>query len=92
MQEVVTACMQATEKLISVLARDRDILTLSMGPLLHEITSLLQAACKLEAVEKGERSPKLHLWSGHDTTIMPIMSVLGAEPKRWPPYCSSLVR
>jgi hypothetical protein len=77
---------------VSVLASDKDILALSMGPLLHEIAKLLQAVCYPEASDAERQAPKLHLWSGHDTTIMPIMSVMGAELKRWPPYCSSLVR
>eukprot|EP00878_Enallax_costatus_P030007 GHUV01032595.1.p1 GENE.GHUV01032595.1~~GHUV01032595.1.p1 ORF type:complete len:170 (+),score=59.64 GHUV01032595.1:331-840(+) len=31
------------------------------------------------------------MYSGHDSTIMPLLTALGVELERWPPYISNLV-
>ena len=36
--------------------------------------------------------PRLALFSGHDTTIMPLLVTLGGDLSHWPPYVSNLVR
>ncbi|KAJ2559372.1 hypothetical protein EV175_000372 [Coemansia sp. RSA 1933] len=38
-------------------------------------------------------TPKLALYSGHDSTIWPLLAVLGASNKNamWPPYASNLI-
>lgn len=79
---------QATEKLVGILVEHPEILALSMGPLLHTIDSQLAAAAHGAAAAE----PRLRLWCGHDTTIMPIMRALDIELARWPPYCSNVVR
>ncbi|ORX88855.1 phosphoglycerate mutase-like protein [Basidiobolus meristosporus CBS 931.73] len=41
---------------------------------------------------KGLKSPaKMEIFSGHDTTVQPILGVLRADDFRWPPYASSLI-
>ena len=40
----------------------------------------------------GTESPKLTLFSGHDSTIKPLTTVLGVDDmSNWPPYCASLL-
>ena len=47
--------------------------------------------------EKGERErppPKLAVFSGHDTTVMPLLASLGPHlwnDTDWPPYASMLL-
>lgn len=36
--------------------------------------------------------PRLALFSGHDTTIMPLLVTLGGDLSLWPAYVSNLVR
>ena len=40
---------------------------------------------------KSQPQPQLLLYSGHDTTIMPLLVMLGQDTLDWPPYCSNLV-
>ena len=45
-----------------------------------------------EEAQGGSGSqPRLLLYSGHDTTIMPLLVMLGEDTLDWPPYCSNLV-
>mmetsp|Transcript_81885 Transcript_81885/g.187385 ORF Transcript_81885/g.187385 Transcript_81885/m.187385 type:complete len:214 (+) Transcript_81885:43-684(+) len=46
---------------------------------------LQDVAATLQAAVSGA-SPRLALWSTHDTTLMPIMQALGAWDNRWPRY------
>lgn len=36
-------------------------------------------------------SPKLYLFSGHDSTITPILAALGAPLEEWPPFVANVV-
>ena len=41
----------------------------------------------------GPEDPKILLFSGHDTTVMPIVaSLIGDKLDRWPPYVANVVR
>ena len=40
----------------------------------------------------GPPQPRLFLYSGHDTTIMPLLVTLGVKVDDWPDYNSSLVK
>ncbi|KAI7857192.1 histidine phosphatase superfamily [Circinella umbellata] len=44
-------------------------------------------------VEKtaGVNDRKLHIYSGHDTTVGPLLISLGVFDKRWPPFSSSII-
>ena len=44
-------------------------------------------ASRLEASVRGGKpaAPKLVLFSGHDTTVMPLLVAYGVEPERWHP-------
>ena len=83
---------------MGILVEDTEVLALSMGPLLHTIDTQLAAAAAAGfraaagAASGHAPEPRLRLWCGHDTTIMPIMRALDIELSRWPPYCSNVVR
>jgi len=41
--------------------------------------------------EAGGRGPVLRYFSGHDSTLIPLLSALGAWGGEWPPYAASVV-
>lgn len=84
--------MQATFKLAMILANDPSVLQLGTGPLLHDICQGLSASAAATTPAELAAAPRLRLWSGHDTTVMPVMAALGLRLDRWPPYCSHVVR
>lgn len=62
-----------------------DVLRLGMGPLSSDIKENILAA-------KTQGKVRLNFYSGHDTTILPLLGLFDAEDMRWPPYVSSLPR
>lgn len=79
------------------------VLRLSMGVLLHTLVTNMEEAVAAtsssgssnKAVSSSSSSsaqaPRMYLYSGHDSTIMPILSALGVDLSTWPPYTSNLV-
>ena len=61
-----------------------DVLRLGMGPLSSDIKENLLAA-------KAHGKVRLSFYSGHDTTVLPLLGLFDAEDMRWPPYVSTLV-
>jgi hypothetical protein len=51
------------------------------------------AAAAAAAPEAADQAPNLVIYSGHDSTLMPLLAALGAPGGNagWPPYASSLV-
>ena len=78
--------MQATERVNGYLSdvADPEPVSLGMGRLLGVMSDRMHAAT-------ADSPPKLSLWCGHDTTLLPVMSMLGNSLMRWPPYASSVV-
>ena len=33
----------------------------------------------------------MHMYSGHDTTIMPILAMLNLEVNEWPPFGADII-
>jgi len=61
---------------------------LAMGPLWYEIMKNINDAVSEKA------APKLALFAGHDTTLMPLLASLGPElwkEKEWAPYASMML-
>lgn len=54
---------------------------LKMVPLLHEIANKM----------KEETKEKFFLYSGHDSTVDPLLTLLGVNKGNWPPYASRIV-
>ncbi|KAK3728232.1 hypothetical protein RRG08_017526 [Elysia crispata] len=72
-----------TGRIEGSLPRD-DVLMMSIGRLLHGILA------EMEDVVCGVIKPRLFLYSGHDTTVIPILEVLGLPQVKWPPFGASL--
>lgn len=85
---------QATERFMAYVAPSAEsgskdeVLRLGMGRLMHLMMQRMDAAAKPDSTN-GER-PKMYLYSGHDSTIMPLLAMLGKEVDHWPIYCSNL--
>uniref|UniRef100_A0A383VZ21 Uncharacterized protein n=1 Tax=Tetradesmus obliquus TaxID=3088 RepID=A0A383VZ21_TETOB len=72
------------------------VLRLSMGRLLDILLANMETAAAAAAGQAGSSSSssshaKLMMFSGHDSTIMPLLTALGCDLQRWPPYISNLV-
>lgn len=74
---------------------DAEYAKLSMAPLWAEIMDRINPLVNDETVDQfGRIIPKLALFSGHDTTIMPLLATLGPDlwgDKDWAPYASMLL-
>ncbi|GAB4814148.1 hypothetical protein N2152v2_001194 [Parachlorella kessleri] len=82
---------QATKRFLAVLAphvetgRQQEVLRLSMGRLMQLMIQ------RMDDAASGKRGPKLHLFSGHDSSVMLLLVALGKELSHWPPYMSHVV-
>ncbi|CAB1097137.1 unnamed protein product [Ectocarpus sp. CCAP 1310/34] len=68
----------------------REMTRLSLGPFLAELLTLVGARGHETGVpEAGMPStPKLAIFSGHDSTLVPILTALKIYDDVWPPYAS----
>ncbi|KAI9322615.1 histidine phosphatase superfamily [Dichotomocladium elegans] len=59
---------------------------LGVGRLLGEIRDRMQAR-----VDGSDKSSKLFVYSGHDTTVGPVLINLGAYDMKWPGFSSAII-
>jgi hypothetical protein len=50
-----------------------------------------QVVERMAASASGQGTARLYAYSGHDTTIMPILATLGVKLDDWPEYVSNVV-
>ncbi|KAJ8900915.1 hypothetical protein NDN08_000214 [Rhodosorus marinus] len=74
----------------AALFQDPVALRLSIGPLWKEIQNAHEKILKNEESEGGKRH-KLVIYSGHDTTLIPMLLSLNAFDEKWPEYSANLV-
>jgi len=80
----------ATQRIKQIFGSDSpddssELLHMVMGRLLQEIVG------NMDACIAGESKEKLHLYSGHDTTVVPLLAAFGMNLDHWPPYASNIV-
>ena len=51
----------------------------------------MQITDQLSAAREGNPGPKLRLFSGHDTTILPFLRILQQDFSTWPPFVANIV-
>lgn len=51
---------------------------------------LLQLADQMIAAAAGQQTPKIRLFSGHDTTVLPFLRILQHDIATWPPYVANV--
>jgi hypothetical protein len=82
---------------LQMMHNDAAFAKLGLGPLWFEIMANIDPILNGEADQGGEREkppPKLAVFSGHDTTIMPLLASLGPNvwnDTQWPPYASMMI-
>ncbi|KAK9767008.1 hypothetical protein K7432_003483 [Basidiobolus ranarum] len=60
---------------------------LGIGLFLAELRQSLR-----NSIDKSKKSPaKIEIFSGHDTTVQPLLGILKSDDFRWPPYASSFI-
>lgn len=68
--------LQAARRVVSQLvdAEDATVLRLALGRLLAAFDARFAAAAATgtEGTKRAPSTPRMHLWSGHDTTIFPV--------------------
>ncbi|KAF9312711.1 Lysophosphatidic acid phosphatase type 6 [Podila horticola] len=62
-----------------------EVLQLGIGPLAQEIKHNLVAA------KDGTTKVLLNVYSGHDTTLSPLLGMLDSQDVRWPPYAANML-
>lgn len=72
---------------------DAEYSKIGMAPLMAEITELLKPTKECTSLQdvSEKNLTRLHLISGHDSTLMPIMASWNVWNSRWVPYASMLV-
>ncbi|SAL96061.1 hypothetical protein [Absidia glauca] len=64
---------------------------LGLGRLMGEIRDRMVRRADGTDHTVGEQDLKLAIYSGHDTTIGPLLIILGGYDNRWPPFGSSIL-
>jgi hypothetical protein len=82
----VTAIRAAAETRYVNRATNREGASLAGGRLLEELAEEI-----LTAHSTKNKQHKLSIYSGHDSSILALLAVLGAFPGRWPPVASTVV-
>ncbi|EFJ43767.1 hypothetical protein VOLCADRAFT_96118 [Volvox carteri f. nagariensis] len=73
--------------------RCREELRLGIGMLVQRLLQNMDASvAQAELPSSSSPSPsRLYLFSGHDSSVMPLLAVLGQPARAWPPFASHLV-
>ena len=76
---------EASKRMLALVAPGVELLKLSMGRMFDSVVQhMLQCA-------SGEAKHQMYMYSGHDTTIMPLLATLGQDVTVWPPYVSNVI-
>ncbi|KAI8332391.1 histidine phosphatase superfamily [Chlamydoabsidia padenii] len=68
----------------------KEVRRLGLGRLMGDISDRMVRRATRTDLE-GEQDYKLAVYSGHDTTIAPLLIILGGYDNRWPPFGSSIL-
>ena len=67
------------------LSHREELLKLSMGRMFDSVVQ------RMSACADGQPKHQMYMYSGHDTTIMPLLATLGQDVTTWPPYVSNVI-
>lgn len=83
----------ATQRFMHLIAphpqtgKHHEVLRLGMGVLMEMMVRRMEHAASTEG---GAGTPRMYLYSGHDSSLMPLLAALGKSVTDWPPYLSNL--
>ncbi|KAG0338277.1 hypothetical protein BG004_007285 [Podila humilis] len=70
----------------------REYLRLGFGPIAREIVdSFAEMRNYQKKSQRRTKAPRFKLYSGHDTTLTPLLGLLESSDMRWPPYASNIL-
>ena len=67
------------------LSHREELLKLSMGRMFDSVVQQMRQCAD------GQSKHHMYMYSGHDTTIMPLLATLGQDVTTWPPYVSNVI-
>lgn len=82
---------EASKRMIALVApgvelsHREELLKLSMGRMFDSVVQ------RMRQCADGQFKHQMYMYSGHDTTIMPLLATLGQDVTTWPPYVSNVV-
>ena len=82
---------EASKRMIALVApgvelsHREDLLKLSMGRMFDSVVQ------RMRQCAEGESKHQMYMYSGHDTTVMPLLATLGQDVSTWPPYVSNVI-
>ena len=82
---------EASKRMIALVApgvelsHREELLKLSMGRMFDSVVQ------RMRQCADGESKNQMYMYSGHDTTIMPLLATLGQDITTWPPYVSNVI-
>ncbi|DBA85742.1 hypothetical protein WJX77_001343 [Trebouxia sp. C0004] len=82
---------EASKRMIALVApgielsHREELLKLSMGRMFDSVVQ------RMRQCADGESKHQMYMYSGHDTTIMPLLATLGQDIATWPPYVSNVI-
>lgn len=88
--------IQATKRFLNILAPDaetgkrEEVLRLGMGRLMELLIRRMQEASS-SVGDKAATMPKMYAYSGHDSTILPLLVAINGHVDHWPEYMSNLI-
>jgi len=85
-KDYVDHIIEVAEKEYTFILADREYVELGMSPLFTRLKTLLK-----NRVNGVDNDLKYALFSGHDTTLAPLLSLLGVYDGKWPSYASNLI-
>ncbi|KAG0168619.1 hypothetical protein DFQ28_005104 [Apophysomyces sp. BC1034] len=71
--------------------QSQEVRRLGLGRLAGDIQDRMVRRANGSDKEIGEDEYKLAVYSGHDTTVGPLLIILGGFDMRWPPFGSSII-
>ncbi|KAL4424929.1 hypothetical protein ABPG77_009658 [Micractinium sp. CCAP 211/92] len=88
----------ATERFMHLIAphpdtgKHQEVLRLGMGVLMEMMVRRMESHVAEQTAAAGGSStgPGMYLYSGHDSSLMPLLAALGKPVTDWPPYLSNL--
>eukprot|EP00730_Choanoeca_flexa_P012815 TRINITY_DN4646_c0_g1_i1.p1 TRINITY_DN4646_c0_g1~~TRINITY_DN4646_c0_g1_i1.p1 ORF type:complete len:430 (+),score=80.09 TRINITY_DN4646_c0_g1_i1:16-1305(+) len=76
----------ATNEVLMLFRKDPEAtLRLTCGLVLKDVLDMMKGA-----ITTPLTTPKIKLYSAHDTTVMPLLLVLGCFDGRWPPFAADI--
>ena len=82
---------EASKRMIALVApgvelgHREELLKLSMGRMFDSVVQ------RMRQCAEGQSKHQMYMYSGHDTTVMPLLATLGQDVTTWPPYVSNVI-